>query len=268
MVEATRTKCSLVPALGLAAALMGGWSCSGGLLQPPATEDELAELKRRMVALQRQTTVGEVELARLKQQIAQLEGDLKNAKEELKAAKAAEQAARAEAESTAAAVGRGTVAIEATELEDPESVDGAASTAGAAAASSSTPSQPLRPDAQRLYDEGYTLFHHKNYREAEERFTRFAQLYPTTELTDNALFWIGECRYARGEYNAALAAFTDTVARFPQGNKVADALLKAGKSLEALGDRERARETYAEVVDRFAGSEAAATAQERLVALR
>jgi len=61
----------------------------------------------------------------------------------------------------------------------------------------------------------------------------------------------------------ALAAFRETVQRYPEGNKVSDALLKAGQALEGLGDVEGARVTYREVARRFPGTTAAAAADER-----
>jgi TolA-binding protein len=65
----------------------------------------------------------------------------------------------------------------------------------------------------------------------------------------------------------ALAAFRETVERHPRGNKVPDALLKVGEALAGLGDVEGAREAYGEVMRRFAGTTAAAVAEDRLEAL-
>ena len=98
-------------------------------------------------------------------------------------------------------------------------------------------------------------------------FLRYLTSFPDSELADNARFWLGECHYARGDFESALAAFTRTIEDYPGGNKVADALLKAGKCLEALGRREQARQTYHEVADRFPSSAAAVAARERLAAL-
>jgi TolA-binding protein len=74
--------------------------------------------------------------------------------------------------------------------------------------------------------------------------------------------------FRSGDLNGALTAFRETVQRFPQGNKVPDALLKAGQSLEGTGDREGAKQSYQEIVRRFAGTAAAAVAEERLAKLR
>jgi tol-pal system protein YbgF len=114
-----------------------------------------------------------------------------------------------------------------------------------------------------LYDRGYSLYHQGHFVDAESSFQRFLQANTGSELADNAQYWIGECRYARSDLRGALAAFRETVERYPKGNKVPDALLKAGQSLEGLGDVEGARVTYREVVRRFPGTAAAAVAEER-----
>lgn len=123
--------------------------------------------------------------------------------------------------------------------------------------------EPATPAVQALYDRGYTLYHQKHFVDAEASFQRFLQAEPGSELADNAQYWIGECRYSRGDMRGALAAFREAVTRYPQGNKTPDALLKAGMSLEALGDKEGARNTYQEVLRRFPSTAVAAVAEER-----
>lgn len=125
-----------------------------------------------------------------------------------------------------------------------------------------------QPATQALYDRGYTLYHQGHYADAEASFQRFLEANSASELADNAQYWIGECRYARDDLRGALEAFRRTVEIFPQGNKVADALLKAGQCLEGLGQKDDARSTYREVLRRFPGSAAGAVAEERLAKLK
>jgi len=262
-------------------------ACGGGLIRSGSThqEGQVEQLQRQILELRRRATVGEVEARRLQQEVERLRSEL--------AARdaAAEAASRAAAETTA--LGRvaeqpiavGTLIdelpIEEVELElEPQP----------AQPSVAAPIEEIqRPDrrpaeraeaapvpriverfdpAQTLYDEAYTLFHQQRYAEAEASFRQLIERFADSELADNAQFWIGECRYARGDFSSALAAFTTTVQRYPAGNKVPDAMLKAGKCLEALGDLTRAKESYREVVAGFPGSSAAAHAEDRLNALR
>ena len=75
------------------------------------------------------------------------------------------------------------------------------------------------PATQALYDRGYTLYHQGHYVDAEASFQRFLQANPGSELADNAQYWIGECRYSRNDIRGALAAFRETVERFPRGTR-------------------------------------------------
>lgn len=215
-------------------------------------EAEIAALKQQLVEVRKNALVGELEVARLKEELSKAKAALRGAEEELNRRRRDDTL---RGDPSAPPMPRREV--DQAELED------------------ETPPPPLAPtgpaaadvDPQELYDRGYTLFHQKSYALAESTFRRFLDQFPGSDLADNALFWIGESHYAQGDYTRALQAFAETVARFPQGNKIADALLKAGRCLEALGRLEEAVSTYREVLERFPGSVAATGAQERLGAL-
>ena len=248
--------------------------CASGLVPSSGpSAGEVEDLERRIVDAEQRARVGEVEVARLKRRIARLEAELEEARNAdrrppLPGVPAA--AVPVPPPSIAAEPEIEEIDLELEPILQPSSPATPPSSAPATPPSSApaTPpsSQPVPPgpEAQALYDQGYTFFHQQRYAEAEARFQSYLAQYPNTELSDNAYFWIGECRYARGHYSSALDAFTATVERYPQGNKIGDALLKAGKCLEALGDSEQAEATYREVARRFPGSAAAALARERL----
>jgi tol-pal system protein YbgF len=259
-----------------AAAILTG--CSAPLVGPsePAIAD-LAEMKERILELQRKATIAEVELERLRRQVAALEASLEEQGERsapssdladrLRAVPVPPAAPSARSEPAAAPV------VEVTDLRPvvvaPPPIEPAAVEEPAALASDPAAVQagPVAPAAQTLYDRGYTLFHQGQYLDAETTFQRFLQSYSATELGDNAQYWIGESRYARGDLNGALSAFRATAERFPDGNKVPDALLKSADCLAGLGDVEGARAVYSEVIRRFPGAVAAAVAEERRAAL-
>jgi tol-pal system protein YbgF len=123
---------------------------------------------------------------------------------------------------------------------------------------------PVPLAAQAIYDRGYTLYHQGRYVDAESSFQRFLQAHADTGLADNARFWIGESRFARGDFMSALLAYQEVLDHHPTGNKVADALLKSGDCLLELDNAEGARQRYEEVARRFPGSAAAVMAEERL----
>ena len=243
---------------------------------------ELAEARRRAIA-------SEVEVERLRQRVLELEAELAargptTARDGLAgldpydplnrglaaggpaAGDPAAGGPAPEDAPVASAPAAGMTGIEVEELDDPLEAEETADAAGDSRPTvrATTNDQPPSTEALDLYDRGYALFHQEKYRQAEDLFADYIGRYPETELADNALFWVGECRWAREEYAGALDAFAETVTRFPSGNKVPDALLKAGKSLEALGRSDQAAATYQELVERFPGTLASINAEERL----
>jgi tol-pal system protein YbgF len=267
-----------VLALAALALLLGG--CGGGLLGDPRTAPtEADELRRQNVELRRDKTVAEVELARLRQEVARLEAGLAAIREEL--ARAAPPAGSGTAPGAAGPrLTPAPPAVEEEDLADEELVPPPAPPTpvpAPPAPASPVPASPVPAPApaaravdaaaRALYDESYALFHEERYAESEAGFERFLELYPRTDLADNAQFWIGECRFARGEHERALEAFMRTVEAYPEGNKVPDALLKAGRCLERMGEGAAAAATYEEIVSRFGASAAAVAARERLAEL-
>ena len=107
---------------------------------------------------------------------------------------------------------------------------------------------------EELYDQGYALFHQQRYPESERAFRLFLSRYANSDLADNALFWIGESRWARGDFAAALESYTTMVEQYP-GRQQGTRRVAQGGSLP--GERSarplRAVRTFEEVVLRFAG---------------
>lgn len=282
----------IVGAVALAALVTGLTAgCSGqGVMgartgeRPPA---DVQELRARVIELQRRASVTEVELERLRRQVAELEARLEGRPLPRAAAPPPAPSRSFEDRAPARPAPSREPVLEIEDLSDeeaprrvtpppPEAPPPAveerttSSPRGAAPVPAPAPAPAggeVTAEAQALYDRGYTLYHQGRYVDAESSFQRFIQAHPATELTDNAQYWIGECRLARGDVSGALAAFRETVERHPEGNKVPDALLKVGEAMASLGDGEGAREAYQEVIRRFAGTTAAAVARDRLQAL-
>ncbi|TNF73899.1 MAG: tol-pal system protein YbgF [Acidobacteria bacterium] len=224
---------------------------------------EMDEIKRRVMELQENATVAQVELERLRQQVANLEAALRDLDQR--------RAGGVEISEAVSPYGS-IIGVEETDLppvQVPQPATGVGQEGAASIpeeGSSGDPVvgyRPVEPAAQALYDRGYSLFHQGRYLDAEATFQRFLQAYADTDLSDNAQYWIGECRYARQDLRGALAAFRETVQRYPAGNKVPDAMIKEGDCLRGLGDLEGARLRYDEVIRRYPGSAAASVAEER-----
>jgi tol-pal system protein YbgF len=238
-------------------------------------------MKRRILDLQEKAAMTEVEMERLREQVARLEARPRVETPisevdvvERPVVESSWQGTNAQPESVLEESDLPLVQ-ESPVMQQPtaEQAELTPSTTGAAAGDSTRASgspestvaiEPVVPAAQALYDRGYTLYHQGRYLDAESRFQRFLQAYPRTDLSDNAQFWIGESRYSRGDISGALSAFRETLQQYPDGNKVPDALVKEGDCLAGMGDRDGARQSYEEVVRRFPGSAAAVMAGERI----
>lgn len=272
--------------------------------QSDERDEDLSEMKRRVIEMQQQMAVNEVEVARLKDRLAELEGRPMSRRstgesvspplqprpeprdeENLGAATDEPGAASEDSppqgvteedfEVAPVAVEPGPVPPPPTPLPgEPEEAPTTPLPREREEAPPSAPPtvaggayQPVSPEARALYDEGFTHFHEERYVDAETTFQRYLQQFPRTELADNASFWIGEARLQRQDVRGALSAFRQTVERYPEGNKIPDALLKAGECLDSMGDMESARLSYQEIVERFpntAASEVARARMERL----
>ncbi|MDR2056029.1 MAG: tol-pal system protein YbgF [Desulfovibrio sp.] len=98
--------------------------------------------------------------------------------------------------------------------------------------------------------------------EGISQFRSFLQQYPAGRYAANAEYWIGECLYAQRNYKDALAQFQLVNTRYAAHHKNADALLKAGMTLNRLGDKQGAAEKYRTLLAAFPNSEAAKRARD------
>ena len=272
----------LLSLVALITLLTGACASSGQSSGQVDSSRDLAEMKERILELQEQAAVTVVEMDRLRAQITKLEQRLAGGAPTGAMEPLAGTTEPPRPIQTPPPVGNTSgPSIEETDLEPGPAVGGAIAAADssgvppthetmasdAVSDQASTTLQPVEPAAQALYDRGYTLYHQRKYLDAEASFQRFLQAYPSTELSDNAQFWIGESRYSRGDTRGALAAFREVLQKYPDGNKVPDALIKEGDCLEKLGDRDGARDRYHEVKRRFPDSGAAVMAEDRLASL-
>ena len=133
------------------------------------------------------------------------------------------------------------------------------STTGAPSASNVPPPAP-----RELYSQAYADYARGNYDLAIQGFTEYIRNYPSTDFTDNAQYWIGECLYGKKQFNEAIEAWNVLFRDYPSSDKLPDARVKKGMALERLGRRSQALVEYRYVVDRFPNSQAARIAREHL----
>ncbi|OGR10664.1 MAG: tol-pal system protein YbgF [Deltaproteobacteria bacterium RIFOXYB12_FULL_58_9] len=102
---------------------------------------------------------------------------------------------------------------------------------------------------------------------AHGRFAEFLAAHPRHDYADNAVYWMGECRYDAKEYREAIKEFAKMLKRYPRSNKAPDALLKMGLAYERLGEFGTARKAFEDVVASYPKSALADLAHSHLDAM-
>jgi len=145
----------------------------------------------------------------------------------------------------------------------PSATAGGVTAAAGSAAPAATPSAPVQAPRE-LYSQAYADYARGNYDLAIQGFSEYIRNYPSTDFTDNAQYWIGECLYGKKLYAEAIEAWNVLFKDYPSSDKLPDARVKKGMALEKQGRRSQALIEYRYVVDRFPNSPAARIARERL----
>ena len=135
--------------------------------------------------------------------------------------------------------------------------------APAPAGSAPMPSGPA-PAPRELYSQAYADYARGNYDLAIQGFQEYLRNYPDTDFSDNAQYWIGECLYGKQKYAEAIEAWNTLLRDFSSSDKLPDARVKKGMSLERLGRRSQALVEYRYVVDRYPNTQAARIARDKL----
>jgi tol-pal system protein YbgF len=122
------------------------------------------------------------------------------------------------------------------------------------------------PDAAPIALYRQSLDHLKGGRHADAAagFREFLRRYAQHDYADNAQYWLAECYYDLKDFVTAVSEFRKVVEGYPQGNKVADALLKVGLAYLSLGNEPAGRSTLKELVRSYPAHPATPVASEKL----
>lgn len=139
-------------------------------------------------------------------------------------------------------------------------------------ASDKTPPEPKPQPApppptispQEAYSMAYNDYLKGNYDLAIESFKLYRAQFPGSPLADNALYWIGECRYSQRKFEEAIDAFDELILTYPQGDKAAAAHLKKGLAFVELGKKPEALAALKILVTKYPLEEESKIAQEKI----
>ena len=116
----------------------------------------------------------------------------------------------------------------------------------------------LQPEgADATYKSALDLLQAGKWGDAEQVFTSFVQDYPNDPRAPTASYWLGETYFFRKDYPTAASVFARNYRTYGDGApRAPDNLLKLGMSLAAMGDRDRACQTFGELTKRHANAPA------------
>jgi tol-pal system protein YbgF len=113
------------------------------------------------------------------------------------------------------------------------------------------------PDAKRDFEAAMSLVKGKKYDKAIEAFDGFLGRFSDSPRAENAMYWRGECLFAKSDWARAAEQFEAVLARYPQGQKSPDALLKLGLSYARSSDKDKAHDAFAKLKSQYPKSDAA-----------
>lgn len=237
----------------------------------PAKQD-LDAVERRMQEVATQTSRSSADLAmrveQLQEQIEALHSSLERTTKQLETI--SQELARAR---SAAATGQYLPPVSAapapggeTAANEPAGAPGAA--AGAAAVGAGGATGPTGSESpEELYRTAYEDYMRGNYQLSADGFGEYRRRWPATELSDNALYWIGECLDAQDKTQEALAIFSQVLEEYPGSDKAPAAQLKKGLLYLKAGDKGQGVLNLQYVVYEYPGTREADLARERLRSL-
>jgi len=127
---------------------------------------------------------------------------------------------------------------------------------------SSSSSDPLE-----LYQSAYRDYQRGSFDLALDGFREFLKENASSELADNAAYWIGESLYSQKKYREAIQQFDSVINSYPKSDKVPASLLKKGYAFVELGQRAQGVVQLQYVVHEHPRSQEAPLAQQKLKAL-
>ncbi|MGL4438878.1 MAG: tol-pal system protein YbgF [Bosea sp. (in: a-proteobacteria)] len=100
---------------------------------------------------------------------------------------------------------------------------------------------------RQSYDSALAAINSRQYEDAEMGFRQFLQSNPRDRLVPNATYWLGESYYRRSRHKDAAEQYLKVTTDHSRANIAPEAMLKLGMSLNALGARDQACATFAQV---------------------
>jgi tol-pal system protein YbgF len=107
---------------------------------------------------------------------------------------------------------------------------------GSANSGAPPPAAPSGAGGTAQYDRAMNLLAKAQYVEASAAFRAYADANPDdTDLSAQAIYWIGNIAYVQKDYPSATRAFAEQIKKYPDSIRSPDSMLKLGQALIAQG---------------------------------
>ena len=117
---------------------------------------------------------------------------------------------------------------------------------------------------QRLYNTALADFTAGQWALCIEGFNTYVRNFARTDLADDAQWYVGECYQQDGKFAESVDAYNRVITNYPKGDRVPDAYYKRGIALTAMGQTDRARESFETLMKQFPDHDMARMAKQRL----
>ena len=164
------------------------------------------------------------------------------------------------------------VAPDATSVIEQADETGSPASVSSAAGEPTSVTQPapaVPVETERMsFDAALREFGERRYSGAISDLRQFLQMYSDSSLASEAQYWLGESYYAVQDYDAARESFINLGLRYPNSERLPEALLKLGYIYEMQGDISRSRDVFQKLLQVYPDTQAAGLAKQRLQLLR
>ena len=119
--------------------------------------------------------------------------------------------------------------------------------------STATPAPAAPPPAvsSASYEQALEFLRARDFEKAEAALIGFVAANPGDPRTGEAVYWLGQTYYFRGQYDKAARAFLESFRDHPQSAKAPDSLLRLGVTLAQLRQKDEACSAFEQVSVRY-----------------
>ena len=124
------------------------------------------------------------------------------------------------------------------------------------------------PDEKRDFEAAFVLFRKGDFAASAKEFAQFVKVYSASGYKPSALYWLGSAKFARRDFNEAIAHLKGLVSDFPNHARAPEAMLTIGNAQLEIKQAKEARKTFNELLKLYPTTEAAAAAKDRLAQIK